>query len=138
MAKSSSGMLEMMVDKFLEGDAADGSDVSIDKLLKMVKIENYQSKSSGTRSSTRHRKTVKNEETQTEVETSNLADECVKNWLFIPAPEVIPQPKLEVSEPTDVNKFSNDKYSMVDDGCFPDDPIMKLWRTKIAKLKKTL
>ena len=136
MAKTPSGMLEIMVDKFLDSDTTDGGDISIDKLLKMAKIENYQGKSSASRGTKRQRKTVKEAETQTEIEVANLADECVKNWLFISAPEAIPQPELEISEMTESNVYSDDKYSIADDGSFQDDPIMRLWRTKIAKIKK--
>ena len=128
--------MDDVLNRFL--NSKDSKDDDVDKLIKMAKSETHESSSrKSKRLDLRNRQTVKDELTQTAVETNVLAKESVDKWLFKISPQANPPPKLELSESIDCQQFSMDKFSFEDDGCFSEDPIMKLWRKRINKIKQT-
>ena len=128
--------MDDVLNRFL--NSKDSKEDDVDKLIKMAKSETHESSSrKSKRLDIRNRQTVKDESTQVGIETNTLAKESVDKWLFKVSPQAMPPPKLELSDPIDCQQFSMDKFTFDDDGSFAEDPIMKLWRKRINKIKQS-
>lgn len=65
----------------------------------------------------------------------SVAQESVKNWLFKSDPSVLTSCKLTVSPISDFEEYrTNGALGNIDDGSFPDDPILRSLRKKLVSL----
>lgn len=83
------------------------------------------------------RKMHENIETQTQLSNDQLSNEFVSTWIFNESPNLeSPPPNLEISESVDHYIQDNPKLGRgVDDGSFPDDPILRVLRRKLTRLE---
>ena len=86
-------MNEDAINRILESNG--GVDEITGQLFKFADLKNYREKPV---TESRRRKNLKNISTQADGEMSNMAKECVQNWLFTQAEEATIPPKLEISK----------------------------------------
>jgi len=79
------------------------------------------------------RNRIKNQSTQVDMINDNIPEECVSRWLFTTSPSIKPEkPSLKQSETSSLNYPKNDTVE-IDDGSYPNDPILKILRERLRK-----
>lgn len=83
------------------------------------------------------RKYHENVETQTQLSNEQLTNEFVSNWIFNESPDITdPPPNLEICDSFDYYVQDDPKLGRgVDDGSFPDDPVLRVLRRKLCRLE---
>lgn len=102
-------------------------------MKKRFNIPNVEQK----KKSVSRRKIHENAETQTQLSNEQLSNEFISTWIFNESPDLKnAPPDLEISDSVEYYVQDDPKLGRgIDDGSFPDDPVLRVLRRKLRRLE---